>query len=82
MERIMTSRFQATAVIACAVLLPALAHAESNQPVTRAQVRHDLVVLEQNGYQPNRDDYPVTLEQARNAIAQQHSGAPATGTHG
>ncbi|MDR5825905.1 DUF4148 domain-containing protein [Caballeronia sp. LZ043] len=68
----MSLHVEAAAVIVCA-LLPALAQAENSPSITRAQVGHELLVLEQHGYQPNRDDYPVTLEQARQAIAQQRS---------
>lgn len=70
----MKSRYS-TAVIACAIFAPVLSHAQTSQPVTRAQVRNEVIALEKNGYQPNRDDYPVTLERAQAALArQQNSG--------
>ena len=40
------------AVVALA-LSPILSFAQSNEPVTRAQVRADLVELEQAGYDPS-----------------------------
>lgn len=62
-----------TAVIACAIFVPALSYSQTSQPVTRAQVRAEVIALVQNGYDPNRDDYPVTLEQAQAALARQHN---------
>ncbi|HEY1610901.1 MAG TPA: DUF4148 domain-containing protein [Paraburkholderia sp.] len=62
-----------TAVIACAIFVPVLSQAQTSQPVTRDQLRSELIALEQHGYQPNRDDYPVTLERAQAALARERN---------
>lgn len=53
-------------LVAAAVALPALSFAQSNQPLTRAEVRAQLVELEQAGYNPAGDQtqYPQNLERA------------------
>ncbi|MFM0206260.1 DUF4148 domain-containing protein [Paraburkholderia sediminicola] len=53
---------------------PALSFAQSNAPVTRAEVRADLVRLEQAGYNPSRGndaDYPADIQAAEATIAAQ-----------
>ena len=54
-------------IVAAAVALPALAFAQSNQPLTRAEVRAQLVELEQAGYNPASDQtqYPANIEAAQ-----------------
>jgi hypothetical protein len=55
------------AVIAAALAAPIASFAQSNQPVTRAQVRAELVQLEKAGYNPVGDhvDYPANLQAAQ-----------------
>ncbi|MEQ5841966.1 DUF4148 domain-containing protein [Paraburkholderia acidicola] len=50
-------------IVAAAVALPALSFAQSNQPLTRAEVRAQLVELEQAGYNPASDQtqYPSNI---------------------
>ncbi|PRY09449.1 DUF4148 domain-containing protein [Paraburkholderia sp. BL25I1N1] len=53
---------------------PVLSFAQSNGPVTRAEVRADLVRLEQAGYNPSRGDdadYPAAIEAAEAKVAAQ-----------
>ncbi|KND55229.1 hypothetical protein BPUN_2902 [Candidatus Paraburkholderia kirkii] len=54
-------------VVAAAVALPALSFAQSNQPVTRAEVRAQLVELEKAGYNPASDQtqYPDNIQAAQ-----------------
>ncbi|WP_118183698.1 DUF4148 domain-containing protein [Paraburkholderia phosphatilytica] len=69
--------------VAVAVLLaaPVASFAQSNnqQPVTRAQVRAELVQLEKAGYDPVADkyDYPVQLQAAEARVAAQNGAAQA-----
>jgi hypothetical protein len=53
-------------LVAAVVALPALSFAQSNQPLTRAEVRAQLVQLEKAGYNPAGDQahYPQNLEAA------------------
>ncbi|WP_277184542.1 DUF4148 domain-containing protein [Caballeronia sp. BR00000012568055] len=62
----MKSLISAVAV-AAALVAPALAFAQqSDAPLTRAQVRAELVQLEKAGYNPNINDpsYPANLQAA------------------
>jgi hypothetical protein len=54
------------AAVAAAVVVPTLSFAEASQPLTRAQVRHELIELEQAGYNPTMNDtqYPQDIQQA------------------
>lgn len=54
------------AVVAVPVALPAAAFAQSNAPLTRAQVRAELVQLEKSGYNPAADytEYPQNIQAA------------------
>lgn len=69
-----------TAVLAAFVLLPAFALAQSSEPVTRAQVRAELVQLEKAGYDPhdNQWGFPYNLQRAEATVAQQQAIANAT----
>ncbi len=77
-------------LIAAVVALPALSFAQSNQPLTRADVRAQLVELEKAGYNPNGDQtqYPQNIQAAEARINAQHAlvassyGPPVTGTSG
>jgi opacity protein-like surface antigen len=79
---IMKSLIQAV-VIAAVLAAPAASFAQSSQPVTRAQVRAELVQFEKAGYQPGRSDpqYPDDIQavearvNAQNGAGQEtHSG--------
>jgi hypothetical protein len=54
-------------VIAALVALPAVSFAQSSQPVTRAEVRAQLVELEKAGYVPGGDatQYPQNIQEAQ-----------------
>jgi hypothetical protein len=81
-----------TAVTAAAVAIlsaPLASFAQTNAPLTRAQVRAELIQLEKAGYQPNADEatYPAQLQAAearvneqRNAQAQTTDYGASTGT--
>jgi hypothetical protein len=59
-------------LLAAAALAPLGAYAQqSNQPVTRAEVRADLVQLEAAGYRPSTHDgdYPQALMKAEARVA-------------
>ena len=53
-------------VLSSALAAPALAFAQSNGPVTRAQVRAELIQLEKAGYTPGGEDvnYPQDIQAA------------------
>ncbi|MFM0646137.1 DUF4148 domain-containing protein [Paraburkholderia bryophila] len=56
---------------------PVLSFAQSNAPLTRAEVRADLVRVEQAGYIPSRGndlDYPADIQAAEAKIASQNDG--------
>ncbi len=62
----MKSLIQAVA-IAAVLAVPAVSFAQSNQPLTRAEVRAQLVQLEQAGYTPSRGRdpyYPADIQAA------------------
>jgi len=80
-------------VIAALIAAPLAASAQSNQvnePVTRAQVRAELVQLEKVGYDPateNVVDYPANIQAAEAKVAARNQavgnsgyGAPAHGS--
>ncbi|CAB3796306.1 hypothetical protein LMG28614_04345 [Paraburkholderia ultramafica] len=53
---------------------PVLSFAQSNAPLTRAEVRADLVRVEQAGYNPSLNDdtnYPADIQAAEAKIAAQ-----------
>jgi hypothetical protein len=53
-------------IVAAVVAVPALSFAQSNQPVTRAEVRAELVQLQKAGYNPASDQtqYPKNIQAA------------------
>lgn len=78
-------------VVAAALAVPAISFAQSSQQgLTRAQVRAELVELQQAGYNPATDNanYPNNLQAAQARVAEEHLanagtsgyGAPAAGT--
>lgn len=70
-------------LVACALAAPVAAFAQTvNAPVTRAQVKADLVRLEQAGYRPVASDpyYPDDIQRAEAIVAQQQAQNPAPGS--
>jgi hypothetical protein len=73
---IMKSLIQAVA-IAAVLAVPAVSFAQSNQPLTRAQVKAELVQIEAAGYNPataNDYDYPANIQAAEARVAAQNAG--------
>ena len=63
-------------VVAAALAAPVAVFAQSNQPVTRAQVRAELVQLEKAGYNPARGEdpyYPADVQAAEAKVAAQNA---------
>ena len=69
----MIKAFVPALVIATALAAPTFASAQSNGPVTRAQVRAELVQLEKAGYNPNISDpsYPSNIQAAETRVSAQ-----------
>lgn len=70
------------AVIAALIAAPLAAFAQSNQPVTRAQVRAELIQVEQAGYNPatsNAYDYPANIQAAEARVAAQNASGQTSG---
>jgi hypothetical protein len=61
------------ALAAATLSAPVLSFAQSEAPVTRAEVRADLVRVEQAGYTPGQNDidYPADIQAAEAKIASQ-----------
>ncbi|PXW22484.1 DUF4148 domain-containing protein [Paraburkholderia caballeronis] len=84
------SKFIPAVVVAAALVVPAISFAQTAQPLTRAQVRAELVQLEKAGYSPaeNQVNYPEDLQAAEQRVNEQKLaqantsgyGAPAAGT--
>jgi hypothetical protein len=73
------------ALAAGALSAPVLSFAQSNAPVTRAEVRADLVRVEQAGYNPalgNDNNYPADIQAAEAKIAAQGGQQQATQAYG
>ncbi|MFC0401716.1 DUF4148 domain-containing protein [Paraburkholderia rhizosphaerae] len=76
--------------LAAVLAVPAVSFAQSNQPVTRAEVRAQLVQLEKTGYSPfdsSDAHYPAAIQKAEaqvsasNVVAQDGGyGSATTGT--
>ncbi|MBP0590918.1 DUF4148 domain-containing protein [Paraburkholderia sp. LEh10] len=67
----MKSLIKAVAV-AAVLAVPVMSFAQSSQPVTRAQVRAELVQLEKTGYVPsnsNDTQYPANIQAAEAKVA-------------
>ncbi|MFD1557351.1 DUF4148 domain-containing protein [Paraburkholderia silviterrae] len=64
-------------IVAATLAAPLVAFAQSNQPVTRAQVHEELLQVEKAGYNPDshahRNDYPDNLQAAEARVAEQNS---------
>jgi len=66
--------------IAAVLAVPAVSFAQSNGPLTRAQVRAQLVALEKAGYDPataDSYDYPANIQAAEARVAEQNAAARA-----
>ena len=77
----MKSLIQAV-VVAAALAAPVAVFAQSNAPVTRAQVRAELVQLEQTGWRPAAGAdprYPEDIQAAEAKVAAQNSAASGYG---
>ncbi|NHV31124.1 DUF4148 domain-containing protein [Burkholderia sp. D-99] len=62
-----------TLVVAAALAAPAITFAQETQPLTRAQVRNELVQLERAGYNPMDYYYADSLQAAEAKIARQQA---------
>lgn len=73
----MIKAFVPALVIASALAAPTFAFAQSNGPVTRAQVRAELVQLEKAGYNPSTDrvDYPQNIQAAEARVHAENGGS-------
>src|SRR5476651_2416358 len=73
------------ALAAAALSAPVLSFAQSNAPVTRAEVRADLVRVEQAGYQPGGGsdiNYPTNIQAAEAKVAAESGQQQATQAYG
>ena len=80
----MKSLIQAV-VVAAALAAPVAVFAQSNQPVTRAQVRAQLVQLEQTGWRPGAGDrttYPAQIQAAEAKVAAENGDTGVGGAAG
>lgn len=70
MSRIIVGFALAAAIIG----IPSISFAQSDAPVTRAEVRADLIRVEKAGYMPGTNDikYPSDIEAAEAKIAAQN----------
>jgi cytochrome c556 len=69
-------------VIAAALAAPVAVFAQSNAPLTRAQVRAELVQLEKAGYNPARGEdpyYPADIQAAEAKVAAQNGATSGYG---
>jgi type II secretory pathway pseudopilin PulG len=68
-------------LIATALAAPTFANAQDNAPISRAQVRAELVQLERAGYSPSADHatYPANLQAAQRRVDAQNGAAAAYG---
>lgn len=67
-----------TVVLAAALAAPLAVFAQSNQSLTRAQVRAELVELEKAGYSPARNadaTYPADIQAASAKVAAQRAAS-------
>ncbi|WP_250475692.1 DUF4148 domain-containing protein [Caballeronia sp. GAFFF1] len=64
----------ATIIIAAALAIPAASSFAQSQPVTRAQVKAELIQLERAGYNPamDRATYPAQIQAAEAKVAAQN----------
>ncbi|SEF11685.1 protein of unknown function [Burkholderia sp. WP9] len=77
----MKSLIQAV-VVAAALAAPVAVFAQSNAPLTRAQVRAELVQLEKAGYNPAHGEdpyYPADIQAAEARVAAQNGATSGYG---
>jgi len=75
-------------IIAAVVAIPAVSFAQSNESLTRAEVRAELIQLEKAGYNPAGDQtqYPKNIEAAEaridaaNGVSASSYGSSTSGT--
>ncbi|WP_027802963.1 DUF4148 domain-containing protein [Paraburkholderia dilworthii] len=70
----MSKMFVSIALAVCTLGAPILSFAQSSAPLTRAQVRADLVRVEHAGYRPTSgddDNYPADIQAAEEKVAAQ-----------
>jgi hypothetical protein len=82
---IMKNALVCFALAASALAAPALSFAQSNAPLTRAEVRADLIRVEQAGYNPSTSDdatYPADIQAAEAKIAAQDNSQPTESAYG
>ncbi|AOK52140.1 DUF4148 domain-containing protein [Burkholderia stagnalis] len=68
------------AVVAAALVAPVVSFAQPGSQITRAQVRAELIQLEQAGYNPARGEdphYPDSIQAATARVAEQQRNAVA-----
>jgi Domain of unknown function (DUF4148) len=67
----MIKAFIPALVLASALAAPAFAFAQNTQPLTRAEVKAELVRLEKAGYVPGADEanYPADIQAAEQRVA-------------
>jgi len=72
----MKNSYKMLVVLAALLSAPVMSYAQSadnQQPVTRAQVKHELAELEAAGYNPNDwINYPQNVQAAEAKVAAQH----------
>jgi hypothetical protein len=71
-------------LVASLLSAPLAAFAQTNAPLTRAQVQDELVQLRNAGYNGNGSDtsYPVELQAVLARVAAQQQAAPNTSSYG
>jgi Domain of unknown function (DUF4148) len=88
-EHEMTRLFFPSAVLAVALVFPALAIAQDNGTPTRAEVEAEFIQFKQAGFDPTANDqvdYPESLQKAQQKLAMQRRtestsyGASTSGT--
>ena len=64
-------------IIAAVAAIPVVSFAQSNEPLTRAEVRAQLVQLEKAGYNPASDytQYPANLQAAQARVNAENSAS-------
>jgi hypothetical protein len=68
--------------LALVLAAPVASFAQSNQPVTRAEVRNELVQLEKAGYNPSASDdatYPAAIQAAEARVAAENGSTSGVG---
>ena len=72
------NKFIGIAAVALAFAAPVASFAQSNQPLTRAEVREQIVQLEKAGYNPgvvSDSKYPADIQAAEARVAAQNGAA-------